>query len=372
MFYRYLICILLLILVLIIAFLVIRLKFLPTPIKIHGGEEINLNQHDYTINQLTDKVLAKYADDLNDEVLEGSKIYKNIKNPKFKIKSIKSNKIIQTILRYGNPKDYYRMLLLFSKHMNFRNIKKRMMVEKFLKNKFLNDSDFFKFVKKEIYEPKESKEIIEHKYMNQAHKYYGKIKNIILKNNPKFRINNILDIGCGPCKFIKYLGNKIGLMSKNIHGTDIKEWVTEYEERGNLEIEFKYMSDDTLPYENETFEIITCMMVLHHVNKLDILLSEINRCLKPGGFLIIREHDAMTAFDHMLADIEHELYALLYHNMSYEDFKKKYYAKYHDFMEWDILLNGYSFHRIYMEYDTTGVINEISPTRYYLAIYKKT
>jgi 2-polyprenyl-3-methyl-5-hydroxy-6-metoxy-1,4-benzoquinol methylase len=42
-------------------------------------------------------------------------------------------------------------------------------------------------------------------------------------------------------------------------------------------------------------DLITCFVTLHHVPQLDMMLAEIIRILRPGGYLILREHDCKTA-----------------------------------------------------------------------------
>ena len=41
-------------------------------------------------------------------------------------------------------------------------------------------------------------------------------------------------------------------------------------------------------------------MVLHHVRDLELMLTEINRILEIGGYLYIREHDALGNLDSRL------------------------------------------------------------------------
>ena len=38
-------------------------------------------------------------------------------------------------------------------------------------------------------------------------------------------------------------------------------------------------------------DLITCFVTLHHVPHLGLILAELVRILRPGGYLIIREHD---------------------------------------------------------------------------------
>lgn len=44
-----------------------------------------------------------------------------------------------------------------------------------------------------------------------------------------------------------------------------------------------------MPFKNETFDLATCFGCLHHIPNVGAVLRELHRCLKPGGFALIRE-----------------------------------------------------------------------------------
>ena len=44
-----------------------------------------------------------------------------------------------------------------------------------------------------------------------------------------------------------------------------------------------------LPFDNECFDLITCFGVLHHIPNVSFVVREMYRCLRPGGFALIRE-----------------------------------------------------------------------------------
>lgn len=44
-----------------------------------------------------------------------------------------------------------------------------------------------------------------------------------------------------------------------------------------------------IPYEDNTFGLITCFGVLHHIPNVTYVMNELFRVLKPGGYLLIRE-----------------------------------------------------------------------------------
>lgn len=47
--------------------------------------------------------------------------------------------------------------------------------------------------------------------------------------------------------------------------------------------------DGSLPFSADVFDLITCFGVLHHVANVSKVVREFYRCLKPGGYALIRE-----------------------------------------------------------------------------------
>lgn len=97
----------------------------------------------------------------------------------------------------------------------------------------------------------------------------------------------VLDIGCGTGKFVQRLYNlDKGL---NIHGVDIsKDMINEARLKFMDEnIEFKIGDVEELPYESDTFDIITCSHSFHHYPNQKRAVSEMHRVLKDEGRLMI-------------------------------------------------------------------------------------
>jgi SAM-dependent methyltransferase len=44
-----------------------------------------------------------------------------------------------------------------------------------------------------------------------------------------------------------------------------------------------------LPFASDSFDLITCFGVLHHIPNVSHVISELGRCLAPGGYALIRE-----------------------------------------------------------------------------------
>lgn len=89
----------------------------------------------------------------------------------------------------------------------------------------------------------------------------------------------ILDVGCGDGTLTRYLAKNghqvIGLDNDpNILGDDVED------------VHFMLGDAVSLPFENDSFDAVVCVMALHHTHS-ELALVEMRRVLKPGGKLII-------------------------------------------------------------------------------------
>jgi SAM-dependent methyltransferase len=123
-----------------------------------------------------------------------------------------------------------------------------------------------------------------------------------------------LDVGCYQGDITKSVGEYFNLKKDKIHGIDIKQYIeTE---------DFTYTVYDgiNIPYEDNKFDVITCFMILHHIpnDSLEGLLKEIYRVMKPGGFLLLREHNA-DKHDYDILDILHSYYDYILTNATWDN-----------------------------------------------------
>jgi SAM-dependent methyltransferase len=47
--------------------------------------------------------------------------------------------------------------------------------------------------------------------------------------------------------------------------------------------------DGLMPFAPDSFDLITCLAVLHHIPNVTTVVNELYRCLAPGGFVVLRE-----------------------------------------------------------------------------------
>ncbi len=187
----------------------------------------------------------------------------------------------------------------------------------------------------------------------------------------------ILDLGCAEGTITSCLGSLLNSPKENVHGCDIID--LDQEEQYNRQFTYNHIGDSDeslLPYESNSFDVIVALMSLHHIQNVELTLREINRVLKPGGLLIIREHDCVIRELRSVLDIVHAFYALVWSNpRELEDFST-YYSHYRRSVDWRNLITRTGFIECintcrterYPKYHKNKIIN---PLRYYYAVYRK-
>ena len=144
------------------------------------------------------------------------------------------------------------------------------------------------------------------------------------------KVETYLDYGCGDGEITRAIQIKFGLDPKNVYCSDIKQ----YPSLVNMQF-IKSQYGSPLKLEDNTMDMITSHMVLHHIDDkyLEYVLRDLYRITKPGGVLLIREHDAPTNLNenqsfHKVIDITHDIYDYVIEaEMSWKD-KDDYYSKY--------------------------------------------
>jgi len=299
--------------------------------------------------------------------------------------SVKSKQQVNTIIKYANTKTgmiaYHRLFSLLGKFIHVKDYPKLMQhvidkendeevyleLRKYLKNylrKSTKEGD-----KKNL--PADRKSIHHVQYKCDRNILHAQMMFYHIRQHIKGAvIDNYLDIGCGDCIKSKYIGELIGLPIEKIYGADIEAWGGYSDKTRDKDINFiKLVPNEPFPVDSGKFSLISTFMVIHHIKNLNLFMRELNRCLKMGGHIIIREHDTINNMDKMLADIEHGIYEVTYrNNLNYFD---EFYSYYYDWVELDIIFFRYGFKYVYADYEYSSVYANISPTRYFYAIYQK-
>lgn len=197
-------------------------------------------------------------------------------------------------------------------------------------------------------------------------------------------IHSLLDLGCAEGNITSALGKRFGVEPQHTHGCDVRE-ITE--DDGTWV--FRRMEDGgVLPYDDNSFDCICVLMVLHHIepDRLSLLLEELYRVVKPSGYIVIREHDCCVPRLESVLDIMHGLYALVWADppeMPLTRFVECYTAHYRSKQQWTKLLEEHGL-RLALETEPSRRLYECkvtsgtprspyvrNPFRYYYGVYQK-
>jgi SAM-dependent methyltransferase len=138
------------------------------------------------------------------------------------------------------------------------------------------------------------KDVIEHSigFMGQGHDFYTQVKAEALHHLADTYFAgkqvNLLDVGCGHGLIHPYLGERFA-----ITGTDVATEVLELAKKANPHVNYQPYDGTTLPFADASFDMAMAICVMHHVPvpAWDHFLKEMKRILRPGGMVVIIEHN---------------------------------------------------------------------------------
>ena len=138
---------------------------------------------------------------------------------------------------------------------------------------------------------------------------------------------------------LKHIENKIKILDVG-EGNDkkikkIKEYIIRDCEIYETYIPFQLtkLNPYKIPYPDKTFDCITIMLVLHHIDDIVTTINECYRILKDDGIIILVEHDVWNDKQRMLIDIQHRIYQTIH------DAQNLSCSMYYNYYEWDIIFN---------------------------------
>ncbi|HYE68583.1 MAG TPA: methyltransferase domain-containing protein [Anaerovoracaceae bacterium] len=96
----------------------------------------------------------------------------------------------------------------------------------------------------------------------------------------------VLDVACGNGTLIKMLADRYGIIG---YGTDISEKMIENARRKNPEMIFETAGCESMPFENQFFDLITVCAAYHHFPDVKAFAAEAHRLIKTEGCLYIAD-----------------------------------------------------------------------------------
>ncbi|TFH13072.1 class I SAM-dependent methyltransferase [Candidatus Bathyarchaeota archaeon] len=131
----------------------------------------------------------------------------------------------------------------------------------------------------------------------------------------------LLDIGTGtgfvPLSIADQLGCTDEFICSDISGGILEIAKRNIDARG-FKNRFKYVKIESqvpyvLPFSDSSMEAVMMNEVLHHINDTDTFLNEVDRVLKPGGFLILGHEPNKYFYENMLLRANYHLIHFLLH-----------------------------------------------------------
>ncbi len=112
---------------------------------------------------------------------------------------------------------------------------------------------------------------------------------ILRRRFENLRRLRVLDLGCGTGQVDQFL--KVHL--PKLVGGDVSEKALQAAKFRNPEIDYRHLTDDVLPFGNQSFDVVFAICVWHHVpsDRWRNFLSEISRIVAADGVLLIYEHN---------------------------------------------------------------------------------
>lgn len=121
--------------------------------------------------------------------------------------------------------------------------------------------------------------------------YYSKYPKISCKDvaerlkNTEFQ--TMLDVGCGTGYLIDILQKQ---RAADYHGLDLSpEMLKVAKSKLSDSVVLTEGYSDKLPYEDNIFDVVTCIQSFHHYPKPEKAMAEAYRVLKPGGLYILSD-----------------------------------------------------------------------------------
>lgn len=107
---------------------------------------------------------------------------------------------------------------------------------------------------------------------------------------------SVLDVGCGTGRFLDALPTRY-----ECTGIDVSAGMLDYARKKGLKVE--RASSNDLPFDDDSFDLVATFAVLHHLidpNMVRASLREMVRVVRPGGALIVWDHNPLNPYWHSL------------------------------------------------------------------------
>jgi 2-polyprenyl-3-methyl-5-hydroxy-6-metoxy-1,4-benzoquinol methylase len=105
----------------------------------------------------------------------------------------------------------------------------------------------------------------------------------------------VLDIGCSTGILTRYYSDFFA----RVVGIDIDDGAIDWARRNRSAENIKYRSGDSmdLPFDDCSFEVVTCTHIYEHVPDAGVMIGEIHRVMRPGGLCFFAAENKVRLWD---------------------------------------------------------------------------
>lgn len=128
----------------------------------------------------------------------------------------------------------------------------------------------------------------------QEHEYYTRRKTDALLDLAGRALGDVsglrvLDVGCGIGLTDRLLARHV----RELHGLDRSQVAIEEAAVAQPEVEYRSYSGTRFPYDDDSFDLVFAICVLHHVDigEREGFAQELQRVVRPGGVVAVFEHN---------------------------------------------------------------------------------
>jgi 2-polyprenyl-3-methyl-5-hydroxy-6-metoxy-1,4-benzoquinol methylase len=191
------------------------------------------------------------------------------------------------------------------------------------------------------------------------------LRDIFRVLNFTYQKRSYFDFGAADGTISKNLAQYLGFR-KPIYMTDVESWHTnERREEDSKDAKFKFLdSGGQIPFAGKKWDILTSLMVLHHVPDQEAALKDLQKHMfSKTSILVVREHDATDPDIKDMCHVEHAIHSVVMEGQTLEEFRKEYRGLYRSKLEWQELFQANGFTCTFADVPS-------GPTRYFYMTFQ--
>jgi SAM-dependent methyltransferase len=177
---------------------------------------------------------------------------------------------------------------------------------------------------------------------SRARRRADEIRDIFLTLKIRLPHGIYLDYGCSNGLITGAIGRRFNM--REIWGTDLPSWNGVANNMADKVVQFREIVNGRIPVERlpKEVDLLSAIMVLHHIPPimLDQTIQTLVDLVCPGGYLLLREHDAVSQEVNNLCHFEHAMYDLVMQDKPFFDFYNDYIANYMSITAWEGLFEA--------------------------------